>query len=220
MLTRSSRALFSAFCSLAVLLQTTIATAQEAGAPRFADTEKWAKAFDSADRDEWQKPAEVILALDLPANAVVVDIGAGTGYFTARLSLALPRGRVIAADTEPEMVRYLRARVEREDLRNVTVVQATRESPKLPEPVDCVLVVNVQSLVMSPGNYFRDLRPMLKHGGKVAIISTRMDAAQGARKESRRPPEHVKREMARQGFVLASEHDFILHQYVLIFRPE
>jgi len=38
----------------------------------------------SPKRDAWQKPHEVITALALPPDAVVADIGAGTGYFAMR----------------------------------------------------------------------------------------------------------------------------------------
>ena len=45
----------------------------------FEDADKWAKVFDSPERAAWQKPDEIVAALKLPANAVVADIGAGTG---------------------------------------------------------------------------------------------------------------------------------------------
>jgi hypothetical protein len=53
----------------------------------------------------------------------------------------------------------------------------------------------------------------------VAIISTRADAPRGPRGEMRVPPEQVKRDMARQGYVLIGEHDFLERQYFLVFRP-
>ena len=58
----------------------------------FGDADKWAKVFDDPERDAWQKPHEVIQALKLPPDAVVADIGAGTGYFSARLATMLPKG--------------------------------------------------------------------------------------------------------------------------------
>jgi hypothetical protein len=36
----------------------------------------------------------------------------------------------------------------------------------------------------------------------------------------RRPPEHVKREMARQGYVLYAEHDILKYQYFLVFKAD
>src|SRR3954466_6089769 len=76
----------------------------------FGDAEKWAHVFDDPKRDEWQKPHEVIQALHLKPDAIVADLGAGTGYFAARLASMLGKGRVYAVDVEPDMVKHLAKR--------------------------------------------------------------------------------------------------------------
>ena len=103
--------------ALAILLgAAAVAAAQSPQSHRhsFGDAERWAHVFDDPQRDAWQKPHEVIQALSLPPQGVVADIGAGTGYFAARLANMLPKGRVYAADVEPDMVRYLAERAKRE----------------------------------------------------------------------------------------------------------
>lgn len=52
----------------------------------FGNAEKWAQVFDDPRRDEWQKPHEVIRALALKEDAVIADIGSGTGYFAVRIA--------------------------------------------------------------------------------------------------------------------------------------
>jgi hypothetical protein len=44
----------------------------------FGDAEKWAKQFDDPQRAAWQKPDEVLDALQLQRTDKVADIGAGT----------------------------------------------------------------------------------------------------------------------------------------------
>ncbi len=207
---------------LALLVATGVASnafAQAGGKGGFKDTDQWARRLDDPGRDAWQKPQEVIRALGLPAEAVVADIGSGTGYFTVRLARAVPRGRVYGADTEPEMVGYLQKRAEAEGLNNVKAVQATVDSPSLPEPVDLALLVNVGGLMVSPGEYFARLRTSLKPEGRVAIIATRPESPSGTRKEMRVPAEQVKRDMARQGYRAVAEHDFLPYQFFLVFKP-
>ena len=51
---------------------------------RFGGAEKWAQVFDDPQRDAWQKPHEVVQALVLKPDAVIADIGSGTGYFPER----------------------------------------------------------------------------------------------------------------------------------------
>src|SRR5512146_3217056 len=58
----------------------------------FSNAEHWAHVFDDPARDAWQKPHEVIQALGLAPDAVVADIGSGTGYFSARLARMLTKG--------------------------------------------------------------------------------------------------------------------------------
>src|SRR3989338_8105662 len=109
----------------------------------FGGAEKWAQVFDDPQRDAWQKPHEVVQALKLKPDAVVADIGSGTGYFSARFSHIVPRGRVYGLDTEPAMVKYLADRAKREGLKNVTAVQAKPGNPQLPEKADVVVLVDV-----------------------------------------------------------------------------
>ncbi|MDP2240533.1 MAG: class I SAM-dependent methyltransferase [Burkholderiales bacterium] len=77
----------------------------------FSGAEKWAQVFDDPQRDAWQKPHEVIQALALKPDAIIADIGSGTGYFSMRFAHMAPKGRVYGVDTEPDMVKYLAARL-------------------------------------------------------------------------------------------------------------
>lgn len=195
------------------------AWAQASGERRFQDAQEWARRFDDPARDAWQKPQEVIRALELARDSVVADIGSGTGYFAVRLARAVPEGRVYGADLEPAMVEHLRKRARAEALSNLRAVQAAPDSPNLPEPVDRVLLVNVQGLMVSPGDYFRRLRASLKRDGRVAIIAARVDAPTGPPAAMRVPAEQIKRNMARQGYALLAEYDFLPQQYFLVFQP-
>ena len=185
----------------------------------FSGAEKWSKVFDDPARDAWQKPHEVIQALGLKPDAVVADIGSGTGYFAARLSHMLPRGKVYGLDTEPDMVKYLAGRARREGLKNITAIQATPGDPRLPEKADLVMLVDVYHHVGERESYFRKLRDSLKPGGRLAIIDFRMESREGPPKSARITPDQVKAELARAGYTLAAEHGFLPNQYFLIFQP-
>lgn len=150
----------------------------------------------------------------------MADVGSGTGYFSVRLARAVPEGRVYGADIEPEMVRHLHNRATAQGLDNLKVVQATRDGPALPEPVDLALLVNVQGLMVNPGEYFLRLREFLKPQGRVAIIATRPDSPLGAPRQMRVPAERVKQDMARQGYAVIAEHDFLPYQYFIVFQAK
>ena len=186
----------------------------------FGGAEKWAQVFDDPQRDAWQKPHEVIQALSLEPDAVIADIGSGTGYFSARLANMLPKARVYGVDTEPDMVKYLAERARRDGLQNLSAVAGATDDPRLPAMVDAVLMVDVFHHIDHRERYFRKLRDSLKPGGRVAIIDFRMDSPDGPPKSMRIAPARVKAELKSAGYALVREHRFLPKQYFLIFRPQ
>jgi predicted methyltransferase len=184
----------------------------------FSGAEHWAKVFDDPKRDAWQKPHEVIQALKLKPDAVIADIGAGTGYFAVRFSHMVSKGKVYAVDTEPDMVKYLAERARREGLKNLIPVAGKPADPQLPEKADLVVFVDVYHHVENRERYFRQLQNALKPGGRVAVIDFRMDSPEGPPKAARIAPGQVKSEMQRAGYTLAEEHGFLPNQYFLVFQ--
>ena len=68
---------------------------------------EYAKVLEDPSRDEWQKPHDVIMALDFKPTETVADIGAGTGYFARRF--ALHAGKVYAVDIDEKLLAIVRA---------------------------------------------------------------------------------------------------------------
>ena len=186
---------------------------------RFEDAERWSRVFDDPARDAWQRPDEVIRALALAPDAVVADVGSGTGYFAVRLARAVPQGRVYGADLEPGMVRFLGERAAKEGLANLRPVRAAERSPNLPEPVDLVLVVDTYHHIAQRPAYFAALKERLKPGGRVAIVDFKLDSPTGPPRKHRIEAGRVRLEMEKAGYRLVSEHGFLPHQYFLVFAP-
>lgn len=185
---------------------------------RFDDAEKWAKQFDKPERDAWQKPDQVIDALKLPKNAVVADVGAGTGYFSARIAKKIPEGKIYSADIEPDMVRYLGERAKKEGLANLTPVQANATSPNLPEPVDLIMYVDAYHHVGNRGEYYSKLKSSLKPDGRLVIIDFRADTPDGPPKEHRVAFEKSSEELKNAGYTLVETFDFLPRQYFAVFK--
>ena len=72
------------------------------------DPQAYIGALEDPQRDAYQKPQEVLTALNLRPGEVIADIGAGSGYFTFRIARHVgPKGKVYAVDVSPDMILHL-----------------------------------------------------------------------------------------------------------------
>jgi predicted methyltransferase len=187
---------------------------------RFQNAAEWAKDFDDPARDAWQKPAEVIAAMRLAEGMIVAEVGAGTGYFLPHLSRAVgPRGRVLALDIEPDMVRYMRERAAREGLANVEPKVVALDDPGLaPGSVDRVLVVDTWHHVDARAAYAAKLRAALRPGGAVYIVDFTKDSGRGPPPHHRLAAEEVARELTAAGLAAEGIAETLPDQYIVVGR--
>ena len=136
----------------------------------FEDVEKYIAFLERADRALWQKPDEVVTALGLRGDETVFDVGAGSGYFTFRLAKALPHGKVIAADTEPEMVRHIHHKAMSEGIQNVQAALIKPDDPEAPTDVDLVFVCNVLHHVPDRASWLERLVREMRPGSRLVLI--------------------------------------------------
>jgi arsenite methyltransferase len=170
------------------------------------DLRAYLRKLEEPDRDAWQKPAEVLCALGLSREAVVGEIGAGSGYFTLRLAGAVTH--VFAADADARLVEILRERVAAASVRNVTPVLALAEDPFLPSGrCDLVLTVNAYHHFPEPPKYLRRVARALRPAGRIAIIDFHEKTAR----------EQVIRDAKRANLTVVAEHAFLPQQHFLIF---
>ncbi len=186
---------------------------------RFDDADAWAKQFDDPSRDAWQRPEAVIDFIGLAPDAIVADLGAGTGYFSVRFARRVPRGRVLANDIEPDMVRYLGERATKEGLDNVVPVLGRPDDPALPEAVDVAFMCDVYHHLEDRLAYFQAVAARLRPGGRVVIVDFKKDAPDdvpGPPPAMRVAQSQVIEELGRAGFVLVrADGETLPHQYIV-----
>ena len=125
---------------------------------------------------EREERTELLLSL-LPVDAgdTVADIGAGSGYFTRRLSRMVgDQGTVIATDIQPQMLEILGSRLVEEGIDNVKPMLGTITDTGLePESVDLILLVDVYHEFDHPWEMSRSMLRALKPDGVVALVEYR-----------------------------------------------
>src|SRR6266853_2721157 len=98
----------------------------------------------AVDRDTWQRPDEVMDAMEARLGSTVADVGAGEGWFTHKLALRVgATGTVFAVDVQPAMLEDIRYWSVEEHLRQVIPVLGAENDPHLRNgQIDAILVVN------------------------------------------------------------------------------
>jgi arsenite methyltransferase len=185
----------------------------------FVDADSWTGIFDDPARDSWQRPDDVLGALELEPGMTVADVGAGTGYFAVRLARALPRGEVIATDLEADMVRFVNGRARLEPLANLRAVQATATAPGLsPESVDRILIVHVWHHLAHRAEYARGLAAALRPAGRLLVVEFSPTARRGPPASPRVGPDAVVAELAAAGLSASVSPTAIPDQYIVDAR--
>jgi len=176
--------------------------------------------LEAPDRDEWQRPQQILDALGVADASVVADVGAGSGWFTVRLARRVgPNGRVYAQDVQPEMLAAITRRVQREGLTNVEPKKGSGSNPGLAAACcDAVLLVGVVHEIEDRVTLFRNLGRALKPGGRIGVVDFRPgDSGPGPAAAERVPAETIEREAAGAGLRLLRAETFLPFQYFLIF---
>ena len=176
--------------------------------------------FDSPGRDERLQINRVMDILGITAGKTVADVGAGSGWFTVRAARRVgDGGTVYAVDINPESIRYIEDRAQKEKLHNVKTILGKADDPLLPAgAIDAVLLLKTYHEVAEPVGLLRNLRTALRPGAKVGIIDRN-----GNGEDHGVGREVVLREAAQAGYRLRKQYDFVKGDkmdYFLVLVPQ
>ena len=176
--------------------------------------------FESPGRGERLQINRVMDTLGITAGKSVADIGAGSGWFTVRAAKRVGgTGAVYAVDINPEAIRYIAQRGQKEHLQNIKTILSKPDDPLLPpNSVDAVLLLKTYHEVAHPVELLRNLRPSLRTGAKVGVVDRN-----GNGEDHGVGSDVVIREAQQAGYRLSGQYDFVKADkmdYFLIFTLE
>jgi arsenite methyltransferase len=187
------------------------------------DSKAYIALLEDPKRDEYQKPHDVIMSLDLKEGETIADVGEGSGYFSFRFSHHVgENGRVYAVDVNPDMILHMNRRIRDMKVNNVVTVLSAPDDPLLKDAsIDRFFICETWHHIQDQPWYLALMKRMLKPGGQIIMIDfQKKDLPVGPPAEMKIAREDLIRQMETNGFRLAKENNFLPYQYFLVFTPK
>ena len=174
------------------------------------------------EREREERTDWLIDALALRPTDAVADIGAGSGYFTMRISPLVPEGVVYGTDIQQEMLDIIRERALEEGALNVMPVMGRIDHCGLePGSVDVVLFVDAYHEFSHPREMMESIVTALKPGGRVFLVEYRLEDPLVLIKERHKMSEKQARlEMEAVGLAFVENIGVLPQQHILVFRRD
>ena len=178
--------------------------------------------LDRSSREAEERTDKLVAELRrrLAPDAVVADIGAGSGYFSFLLAPLVPRGKVLAEDIDADMLKMVERKKAMSGKKNVETILGTTTDPKLPEGgVDAVLLVDTYHEWDHPYEMMTAVLRELRPGGRVYQVEYRgEDATVQILPHHKMTVTQARKEMEAVGLRWLETIDELPQQHVIIYE--
>jgi len=177
--------------------------------------------LDRPEREAEEAPSLLLKLLKIKPGMTLVDLGAGSGYFTFPMAeLTGAKGKVLAVDIQQEMLDILNQRKKERNLPNVETVLGTITDPKVPaNSADLILMVDVYHEFDHPYEMTAAMVKSLKPGGRIAFVEYRGEDPEVPIKLLHKMTEaQVKREMSSFPIKWVETVRSLPRQHIIIFQ--
>ncbi len=173
------------------------------------------------DNRERQERCSLMLAnLGVKRGMNVCDMGCGNGFHTLQIAkMTGEDGLVIGVDVQPEMLGFLRERMEDQGVDNVVPILGSYHNPRLPpETIDLVLMVDVYHEFSHPEQMLASMRKSLRPGGLIVLVEFRKEDPKVPIKPLHKmSKKQIDKEMVANGFKFAKEFDKLPWQHMMFY---
>jgi ubiquinone/menaquinone biosynthesis C-methylase UbiE len=173
------------------------------------------------ERVEEEHPDDALKAIGIVKGSTVADVGAGVGYYSAKLAtLVGPQGKVFANDIQQGMLDRLRRNMANLKIGNVIPILGSEDNPNLPtDTMDVIILVDVYHEFSKPVAMIDRLRESLKPEGRLVLLEYREeDPKVPIRPEHKMSVKTVRAELEPQGLKFDKAIEVLPWQHILIFR--
>jgi ubiquinone/menaquinone biosynthesis C-methylase UbiE len=172
------------------------------------------------EREREERCSLMLANLGVQRGMNICDMGCGNGYHTLQLAkMTGSEGIVVGVDVQPEMLLFLRERMEKQGIENVVPILGSFHNPHLPpNSLDLILLVDVYHEFSHPEQMLAAMRASLKPGGKIVLVEYRAeDRSVPIKPLHKMSKAQVDKELTANGFKLVSEFDKLPWQHMLFY---
>lgn len=213
-----SKLIFALFLSLLFGAVAALAQTPQGQSRGQRTPDEYIKLLESERRIGELQVNKVIETLKVKPGAQVADIGSGSGLFTRPLAKQVGgKGTVYAVDIDPELIKYVEKTAAEQKLTNIKTILAAEDDPKLPAPVDLIVIIDTLHHIANQPTYLKGLKKYLKPNGRVAIIDFSKTWPAGHEKMVYKV-EDLDGWMKAAGFTRAEQYDFLDNDFFVVYR--
>lgn len=178
--------------------------------------------LERTEREEEERTDLLLQTLNLRPTDVVADIGAGSGYFTFKISPLVPQGKVYAVEVQQEFLNILLDNRILKDAFNVEPVLGSLQDPHLPaNSVDVTLLVDAYHEFSYPHEMLLAIKKSLKPGGRLILVEYKAEDPYVPIKALHRMSEkQVIREVTGIGLHFVENKHILPLQHFLVFQKK
>jgi ubiquinone/menaquinone biosynthesis C-methylase UbiE len=166
------------------------------------------------------KPEELLRELGLKQGNTMADIGCGPGFFTIPAAKIVgPKGRVIAADIQGEMLTAVRSAIMEQHFTNVVLVKTSDTHISVaPESCDFVLLAFVLHEIGQRATFLHQAARLLKPEAHLVVLETTTEHQENVQPQNTPiTPEELDFDAAAAGLRKLTQRDLSDGQYLSVF---
>ena len=159
--------------------------------------------------------------LQLNKPQVLVDVGAGTGFFSIPFVELTEKGKVYACDISTTMMDWMHQNV-CSNHKHIIPVKMQETVVELPDEIaDLVYMITLHHELKAPLQLIKECRRLLKTGGKIAIVDwKKVEMAMGPPLEIRCTVGLVENQLNEAGFQSVAIHNDLAKHFLVIARKK
>ncbi len=186
------------------------------------DLEKIIKSLTNPKRYEIESPAKVWEILKKSNPKVILEIGAGTGFYTVEFAKRGPEDlKIIACDIVKDLLKWLFSHIPKNLRKKIFPILISDLLPIKEKSVDLVFMGNLHHELNDRIYFLKKIKRTLKEGGTIAILDWKdVKSPIGPPLKERLKKEEIEEDLRKANFSQITYFNIFPYHHFFISRRE